>query len=141
LVLCDRQPTFKSLPSDRWEFARWSIESEVSLGQRMDVGLMPLKDSELSRGKCGFKMLAYMALGLPVVVSPVGVNQEILARGQIGFPARSTNDWFEALQRLYRDAELSNRMGQTGRRIVEQHYSVRTNVAKLAEIFHQVADC
>jgi glycosyltransferase involved in cell wall biosynthesis len=141
LVLCDRQPTFKSLPSDRWEFARWSIDSEVSLGQRMDVGLMPLKDSELSRGKCGFKMLAYMALGLPVVVSPVGVNQEILARGQIGFPARSTNDWFEALQRLYQDAELSNRMGQTGRQVVKQHYSVRTNVAKLAEIFHQVAEC
>ena len=138
LIVCDRPPAFTKLPSGSWRFVPWSMENEVSLVQQMDVGLMPLADSELARGKCGFKMLSYMAVGLPVIVSPVGVNAEILARGALGFAAKSTNEWYQALERLYEDREMGNRMGVAGRQVVTEDYSVRTNVVKLAEIFHEV---
>jgi glycosyltransferase involved in cell wall biosynthesis len=140
LVVCDRPPSFKKLPPHAWEFVPWSMENEVSLVQRMDVGLMPLEDSEWARGKCGFKMLSYMAVALPVIVSPVGVNAEILARGELGIAARSNSDWYQALEHLYGAREAGARMGSTGRRVVEEHYSVRTNIVKLADIFREVSD-
>jgi len=140
LIVCDRPPLFKKLPAASWEFVTWSIENEVGLVQQMNAGLMPLAHSELARGKCGFKMLSYMAVGLPVIVSPVGVNAEILARGALGFAARSNNEWYQALERLYEDREMGNRMGLAGRKVVVEDYSVRTNVLKLAEIFHEVID-
>ena len=138
LIVCDRRPSFKRLPASHWEFARWSVPNEVRLVQKMDVGLMPLENLEMARGKCGFKMLSYMSAGLPVVVSPVGVNEEILARGQLGFAATSADDWYGALERLYKDRELGERMGSAGRRVVEEHYSVRKNAKQLADIFEQV---
>jgi glycosyltransferase involved in cell wall biosynthesis len=140
LVVCDRPPSFKKLPPDSWQFVPWSMENEVSLVQQMDVGLMPLENSEWAQGKCGFKMLSYMAVGLPVIVSPVGVNAEILARGELGFAARSPGDWHEALEHLYGARQAGAEMGATGRRVVEEHYSVRTNIVKLADIFREVSD-
>jgi glycosyltransferase involved in cell wall biosynthesis len=118
---------------------RWSEANEVGLLQQMDVGLMPLEDSEWARGKCGFKMLSYMAVGLPVIVSPVGVNQAILAQDELGLAAASNAEWYDALESLYHSHDLGARLGQAGRRVVEKNYSVRTNVVRLAEIFNQVA--
>ena len=89
LVVCDRRPLFKKLPAASWEFVAWSMENEIGLVQQMNAGLMPLADSELARGKCGFKMLSYMSCGIPVVVTPVGVNSEILQQGEVGFAART----------------------------------------------------
>ena len=116
------------------------MEREVELVQQMDVGLMPLDDSEIARGKCGFKMLSYMSAGLPVIVSPVGVNPDILAHDQVGLAASGPNDWFEALERLSNDHELGQQMGIAGRRVVEEHYSVIANAPKLADIFREVAN-
>lgn len=140
LLVCDRQPSFKRLPQRSWEFVKWTMENEVRMMQRMDVGLMPLADSELARGKCGFKMLSYMAVGLPVIVSPIGTNREILGQGEVGLAANSTNDWFVSLQRLWTDRLSGKRMGLAGRKVVIEHYSVKTNVVRLAEIFHQVVN-
>jgi glycosyltransferase involved in cell wall biosynthesis len=140
LVVCDREPSFKRLPVDRWIYTPWSIAREVELVQQMDVGLMPLDDSENARGKCGFKMLTYMSAGLPVIVSPVGVNQEILDRGQVGLAASSANEWYEALEHLYRNRQFGLEMGAAGRRVVELHYSVMANAPKLADIFREVAN-
>jgi glycosyltransferase involved in cell wall biosynthesis len=139
LIVCDREPSLKRLPGDRWRYSRWSIEREVEFVQQMDVGLMPLDDSETALGKCGFKMLSYMSVGLPVVVSPVGVNREILDRDQLGLPASSADDWYQALERLYVNHQLGKQMGAAGRRVVQQHYSVIANAPKLAEIFREVA--
>jgi glycosyltransferase involved in cell wall biosynthesis len=140
LVVCDRPPSLKKLPPDTWQFVPWSMENEVTLLQEMDVGLMPLSYSELALGKCGFKMLSYMAVGLPVIVSPVGVNAEILARGESGIAASANDDWYRALELLFESREMGARMGSTGRRVVEEHYSVRTNTVKLADIFREVSD-
>ncbi len=140
LVVCDREPEFKRLPANSWRYARWSIEREVELVQQMDVGLMPLDDSAAARGKCGFKMLSYMSAGLPVVVSPVGVNQEILEHDHVGLAASAPNDWYEALDRLSNNHQLGQQMGSAGRRVVQEHYSVIANAPKLADIFHEVAE-
>ena len=140
LIVCDRPPQFKKLPAASWEFAAWSMANEIALVQQMNAGLMPLADSALARGKCGFKMLSYMACGIPVVVTPVGVNSEILQRGEVGFAASTAAEWFAALARLHDDRALSARMGTAGRRVVEEHYSVATNAALLAEIFRGVLD-
>ncbi len=136
LIVCDRRPSFKTLAFD---FVLWSMEDEVRLLNSMDVGLMPLDYSELARGKCGFKMLSYMACGIPVVVTPVGVNAEILQRDDVGFGPQTPSQWFEALTRLHDDHELSARLGQTGRKLVETDYSVAANAGLLADIFREVA--
>ncbi|HEV7396305.1 MAG TPA: glycosyltransferase [Pyrinomonadaceae bacterium] len=139
LIVCDREPVLKKLPRDSWLFVPWTMQNEVGLVQLMDVGLMPLENSEWALGKCGFKMLTYMSAGLPVVVSPVGVNAEILARAEVGLAASTDADWYDALSRLIVDQELGKNMGAKGRKVVEEHYSVKTNVIKLAEIFQEVA--
>ena len=137
-VVCDRRPELKLIPSGSWEFIKWSREAEVESIQTMNVGLMPLEDSDWARGKCAFKMLLYMACGLPVVVSPVGVNRELLLRAEIGFAALKPNDWFESLRQLLEDQTLSARLGAAGRSLVEAEYSVDANVPRLAKIFQQV---
>jgi len=140
LIVSDRRPALPKLPGAQWEFVAWSMKNEVRLVQQMNLGLMPLEDSEFARGKCGFKMLSYMAAGLPVVVSPVGVNEEILACGDLGLAARSSTDWYVAIKQLYEDRERGRQLGAIGRKVVESSYSVKTNVSKLAAIFQHVAE-
>jgi hypothetical protein len=137
-VVCDRRPVLRLIPPELWEFTRWSRQSEVEHMETVNVGLMPLEDSEWARGKCAFKMLLYMACGLPVVVSPVGVNRELLQRDEIGFAAVEPNDWFESLRRLFDNHALSARLGVAARRVVKAEYSVEANVPYIAKIFQQV---
>jgi glycosyltransferase involved in cell wall biosynthesis len=139
LVVCDTEPLFKRIPPHRLRFERWTPEREVSLVQEMDVGLAPLADTEWARGKCALKMLMYMAVGIPVVCSPVGANKEVLEKGNAGFSAVTPDDWYEALRLLFEDQELTSRLGAIGREVVEEHYSVRKNAFELARIFQMVA--
>ncbi|MEA2173502.1 MAG: hypothetical protein QOD00_1094 [Blastocatellia bacterium] len=140
LIVCDRRPRFERIPLDRWEYVAWSPQTEVGPVQLMDAGLMPLADTEWARGKCAFKMLSYMASGVPVVASPVGVNQEIFQKAPVGFPAVTREDWHASLLKLYKDREAATVMGQQGRKIVEQYYSVKNSAIMLAKIFQEVAD-
>src|SRR6185295_986210 len=136
----DRRPLLKKLPAESWRFVRWTPEKEISLVQEIDVGLMPLPDSEWARGKCALKMIMYMAAGIPAIASPVGVCKELLDQGTVGLPAQSTNEWFEALRRLLGDRELAARLGTAGRKLVEEQFSVTANVPKLAAVLHELAD-
>ncbi len=139
-VVCDRAPVFTKIPPGRWDFVKWSAQNEIEMTQTMDAGLMPLDDSDWSRGKCGFKTLQYMSVGLPVIISPVGVNQEILDLAEIGLGPWSDSGWYDALKKLYIDRDLGVKMGLAGRKVVEEHYSVRQNALKLARIFREVAE-
>jgi glycosyltransferase involved in cell wall biosynthesis len=139
LVVSDRSPTFSRIPPNAWRFEPWSPETEVAQLRRMDVGLMPLPDDDWARGKCSAKMLLSMAVGRPVVVSPVGSNAEILAAGPVGLAAREPSDWVGALDRLHRDRTFAAACGAAGRRLVEERYSVAANAPKLAAIFREVA--
>lgn len=138
-VICDRPPNFRALPADRIMFEQWTPELEVAGLQSFTVGLMPLLDTPWSRGKCAFKMLTYMAVGIPVVVSPVGPNKEILELGRAGFAASKAEDWVEALSRLLQDPALSMEMGSKGRSIVEQHFDCEVHAAALADVINQAS--
>jgi glycosyltransferase involved in cell wall biosynthesis len=138
-IVCDKRPSFKRIPASTWQFAYWSAETEVREVQEMDVGLMPLPNTEWARGKCAFKMIAYMAIGAPVIVSPVGVNQEILQQAEVGLPASTNGDWYEALELLFRDRERAATLGRAGTKLVEDSYSVNRNAELLAKIFEEVA--
>ncbi len=108
--------------------------------QSFAVGIMPLSDTPWSRGKCSFKMLTYMAAGLPVVVSPVGMNREVLALGDCGFAATSRDDWVDALSIVLREQERSRAMGAIGRRIVENHFSRDVIAPRLAMLLQRVGE-
>lgn len=117
----------------------WTEESEVAQIHAMDIGIMPLTDTPWARGKCGYKLIQYMACGLPVIASPVGVNAEIVEHGVNGFLASSDAEWAEALQTLLHDPALRTRMGEAGRRKVERDYSLQVWGPRVAELLHQVA--
>lgn len=104
----------------------WSEESEVAQIQSMDIGIMPLTNTPWSRGKCGYKLIQYMACGLPVIASPVGVNTEIIDHGVNGFLASSEREWRDALIVLTKNPKLREKMGRAGRKKVETAYSLQT---------------
>ena len=117
----------------------WTEESEVTQIHAMDIGIMPLTDTPWARGKCGYKLIQYMACGIPVIASPVGVNAEIVEHGVNGFLASSNAEWAQALQTLLRDPALRARMGEAGRRKVERNYSLQVWGPRVVELLHQVA--
>ena len=139
LIVSNQRPELPALPRNRVRFVRWSADREVGAIQEMTIGLMPLADTEWARGKCSFKMLCYMACGLPVVVSPVGMNVEVLGRGAVGVGASSQDEWIESITALLADETLSAEMGREGRRIVDEHYSVDVLAPRLARILTGVA--
>jgi glycosyltransferase involved in cell wall biosynthesis len=134
LVMADRAPHLPTLHAARVRFQTWSEAGEVAALQAMDIGVMPLPDDLWTRGKCSFKMLQYMACGVPVVVSPTGMNAQVLAGGEIGFGPADGAQWTEALLALIDSAELRRRMGSEGRRLAESTYSVHTIAPRLAQI-------
>lgn len=131
-VVGDRMPEFRNLPPGQIDFVPWSEAIEVQTIQSMDVGIMPLEDSPWARGKCSFKMLQYMATGLPVVVSPVGMNAEVLTLGELGIGATTEKQWIDGLIALLEDRTLRARFGAEGRRVAESSFSIRVVAPRLA---------
>ncbi len=111
----------------------WSEAEEISAIQQMNVGIMPLMDDPWERGKCGYKLIQYMACGLPVIASPVGVNVDIVSEGQTGFLADSDAAWRAAIRTLKSDPDRRRAMGRMGRQRVEQIYSLRAQGPRIAE--------
>ena len=118
----------------------WSLEGEVRLFNTCDIGVYPLVDDEWARGKCGFKAIQFMACGVPVVASAVGVNREIIQDGVNGFLASTGDEWIEKVGRLLDDAALRRRLGAAGRQTIEARYSLRVNAPTLVALLTRVAD-
>lgn len=116
----------------------WTEETEVQSIQGFDIGIMPLVDSPWECGKCGYKLIQYMACGLPVVASTVGVNKQIVEHGLNGFLANNLNEWREAFEQLINDHRLRQRMGMYGRKKVEKWYSVQAQVPRLEKLFREI---
>jgi len=112
----------------------WRAETEPDDLRALDVGLMPLPDDEWSRGKCGMKALQYMALGIPPVVSPVGVNTAIVRDGVNGAYACTEEEWIDRVALLLKDEPLRRSLGQEARRTVEESYSARAHAPRVARI-------
>jgi glycosyltransferase involved in cell wall biosynthesis len=127
------------LPDMEKDVIPWSEESEVKNIQSFDVGIMPLTDGPFERGKCGYKLIQYMACGLPVIASPVGVNTRIVEQGKTGFLASSSEDWIRALVMLSKNAGMRRDFGMAGRKKVEQEYSLQVSAPRLFEILSRAA--
>jgi len=110
----------------------WSEEKESGALTSSHIGIAPMPDNPWTRGKCGLKVLQYMAAGLPVVSSPVGANRQIVEHGFTGFHADSPEAWQSAIQRLVRDPNLRRVMGEAGRKRVMEEYSVDVTFPKMA---------
>jgi len=138
LVVADRPPQFKSLPASRVEFQRWTPRTEQAAFDRMSIGLMPLADTDWCNGKCSYKMLCYMAAGLPVVVTAAGMNREVLALGEVGLSAASEREWVDALTALLDHPNLRRNMGAAGRIVVEERFSLHRLAQQYAAVFHSL---
>jgi glycosyltransferase involved in cell wall biosynthesis len=135
-VCCDRPPELGGLPV---RYVRWSAAVEADFLASLTVGIMPLADGPWERGKCAFKMLQYMAAGRPCVVSPVGMNAELLGEAELGLAATGLDEWRDALASLIADPGAAARMGAAGRALAERRYSLAVLAPRLAELLRRVA--
>jgi glycosyltransferase involved in cell wall biosynthesis len=119
--ICDRAADF---PGFRVVLRPWSIATEAAELAEGDIGIAWMPDDSWSLGKCGLKVLQYMAAGLPVVANPVGVHREMVIHGETGFIASTPRQWAESVARLAEDPQLRNKLGAAGRYLVEKRYSV-----------------
>ncbi|MBU0606046.1 MAG: glycosyltransferase family 4 protein [Candidatus Omnitrophica bacterium] len=127
------------LPGVPFEARPWSEDTEVKDLESCDAGIMPLDDGLWEKGKCGIKTIQYMACSLPVVVSPVGVNKEIVEDGVNGILASSHEEWIRALTALRDDKDLRRRLGSAGRKKVEERYSVQVTAPKFTALIIEAA--
>ena len=120
------------MPGVPVEFLPWAENTEVQNISECDVGVMPLMDTAWERGKCGYKLIQYMACGLPVVASSVGVNADIVRPRENGFLAESSEEWLVALEKLLLDKLLRQEMGSAGRQLVEESYCIQKSGPNMA---------
>ncbi|MCX7606837.1 MAG: glycosyltransferase family 4 protein [Bacteroidia bacterium] len=117
------------------EVLPWRSESEVEDLQPLDIGLMPLPNDTWSRGKCALKALQYMALGIPPIISPVGMNCEVVEEGYNGLFAQNEDEWVDKISWLIENPSIRARIGQAARDTVENRYSVHANQSKYVAAF------
>lgn len=132
IVIANKKPDLKLASL---QFIQWNEGTEISDLLKIDIGIMPLPDDEWSKGKCGFKGLQYMALEIPSVASPVGVNPNIIQHGINGYLCNNHSEWFSTLASLISDKELRDRIGKEGRKTVIENYSVISNSAGFLTLF------
>lgn len=130
-VICDRFPVFEHLQVIP---CPWSEATESKEIATADVGVTWIPDDPWSRGKCGLKLLQYMAAGLPVIANPVGVHPEMVRHGETGYLATTGAEWIDAVHRLTSDQEARRRMGRAGRARLEADYSVRTGAQRWLDL-------
>ena len=130
-VVSNHRPPECDLPVD---FERFSLAREAACLDDFDVGLMPLEDTPWCRGKCSCKALQCMAMGQPVVLSPVGMNREVVEAGVSGAFATTEEEWVAELLRLAGDLELRSKMGRAARAVVERSYSLERIGSRMADL-------
>ena len=118
----------------------WVHEHEIDYLKEADIGLMPLQDTPRARGKCAFKALEYMGVGTPCVVSPIGMNADIIEQGVTGFLANSPEEWREHLGQLISDHTLRRDMGLRARQVIVERYSHNANYPKMKALLQTIAN-
>lgn len=119
------------------ESTPWNLQTEIEDLNDIDIGIMPLPDNEWTKGKCGFKGLQYMGCGIPAVMSPVGVNAQIVEHGVNGFLPADKEEWYNTLCQLVDSKPLRQRIGQAGRNTVEKRYSVESQKERYLAVLNR----
>jgi glycosyltransferase involved in cell wall biosynthesis len=139
-IVSDKIPNFKFIQPNQIIFNKWNSEIEALALQQANVGIMPLNNTEWEKGKCSFKMLQYMATGIPVIISPIGMNAEVFSKGDIGFAANKDDDWINALEFLYKNQAKVEVLGNNGRNIVLEEYSIQPVSRKIIKVFNKFSN-
>ncbi|MGE3173905.1 MAG: glycosyltransferase [Planctomycetota bacterium] len=140
-VAADELGALRELPAGAVEFVEWNARDEVARLQQFDIGIMPLDDDDWARGKAGFKMLQYMACGVPFVASPVGANPVVGGGdGECGLYATSTDDWVDRLAALLAAPLRRQRLGDAGRARAVQRFDRRVHVDAIARVLREAVD-
>jgi glycosyltransferase involved in cell wall biosynthesis len=121
-------------------FCKWNLSAEIEDLSEIDIGIMPLPDDEWAKGKCGFKGLQYMSLEIPTIMSPVGVNTEIISDGINGFLAGNDEEWIDKLSLLVESPELREKLGKEGRKTVIDKYSFQAQKQNYLKYFNELLD-
>ena len=116
----------------------WRLNEEINDLQDFDIGIMPVPDNEWTKGKCGFKAILYMSMGIPCICSPVGMNKQIISDGINGFLSFSEKEWIEKLSILIKNPEERREIGIRGRKTVKEHYSLAVNIPKYLAVIKKV---
>lgn len=132
LICSDKSPDMNGLT---FEFLQWSIDSEKLFLDSIDIGLMPLENSEWIKGKCSYKMLQYLGRGIPAIVSGVGMNVQVSEELGIDVCANSAGEWIEKIERCITDETYYQNISRKGKELVQQKYSVEVVSSKIAELF------
>jgi glycosyltransferase involved in cell wall biosynthesis len=133
-VISNHPPEFAQ-PLRSLRFVPWQKATEIPDLLTFHVGLMPLEDDQWAKGKCAFKALQYMALGIPALVSPVGMNTEVVENGMNGYICREPEEWYQYLRQLLTDAPHRQTLGKAARATIEQRYSVLANTSNFLALF------
>lgn len=132
LVIANKDP---KLNLSKYQFVQWNKETEIEDLMKMHIGIMPLQNNDLEKGKCGFKAIQYLSLGIPAVVSPVGVNKDVVEDGVNGFIANNEQEWISALERLLNNKKLRIEFGEAGRKKIVDEYSVHSSFPLFLTLF------
>jgi len=133
LIISNQRPDFER---PYLKFLKWDKATEIKDLQKMDIGIMPLSDDQWAKGKCGFKALQYMSLKIPALVSPVGVNTEIVDHGINGYICDNPEEWKDALKNFLNDLTLIDKMAEACRQKITKNYSVLSNTKNFLGLFN-----
>ena len=133
LVIADKDPGFTDV---KYIFRKWQVDTEIEDLMQFHIGLMPLENSEVELGKCAFKAIQYMSLGVPPVVSPVGANSVVVQNGINGMWADGADEWYLALEALINNTDLRTQIGKAARDRIVNHYSVKATTERFFKLFN-----
>lgn len=132
LVISNQMPDFDVSYA---RFIPWNKATEIEDLNQIDIGIMPLTDDIWSQGKCGFKLLQYMAINKPIIASAVGINEKLIVESGAGFEAGKDEEWEDNISNLLKDDKLRNELGMKGRKYIEDFYSVNSNKNTFLSLF------
>ena len=123
------------LPNSIVKYIDWEEQTEAIQIEKFDIGIMPLSETPWAKGKCAYKLIQYMASGLPVIASPVGMNKEVVLDGENGFLANTDEQWYTSIEKYILNMNLRKEHGQKGYELVQNKFTVNSQLEKLIRIF------
>lgn len=138
MIISSEPPELFKFDGQKIFFNKWTLENENNLINNLSIGIMPLTDTDWTRGKCSYKLLQYLACGKPAVFSPVGMNNKINAEATIGLTANNSTEWLNAFIKLKEDRSFYNTCSANGVQLINEKYSTEVWSNKIANLFRQI---
>jgi glycosyltransferase involved in cell wall biosynthesis len=137
-IVANDQPKFSLLTDKEYVFEKWSPEIEFLSIKSSDIGIMPINDDDRSRGKCSYKMLCYMAAKIPIVVSPFGMNKEVLDMDNIGYGAITEDEWFDAFDQIISSPEQQQKLSANAYNVILKKFDINVVAEQLSKALNNV---